>query len=104
MDRDHYFNWEWYEISYHSKREAPMALTASQARRNLFPLIEQVNRDRRPVVICSQRGNAVLVSWPDFEALEETAYLLRVPANAFHLLDSLGQALQGDRHVYDLWQ
>ena len=73
-----------------------MAITASEARRNLFPLLEQVNNDRTPVEIMSRRGNAVLISRDDYEALEETAHLLRSPANAMRLLESLNQARRND--------
>ncbi len=79
-----------------------MAITASEARKNLFPLIEQVNNDSTPVEITSRRGNAVLISLSDYEALEETAYLLRSPANAKHLLESLSQAVAGERQEYPL--
>ncbi len=57
-----------------------MAITASEARRHLSALIEQVNDDRTPVEIISPRGAAVLIAKPDFDALEETAHLLRSPA------------------------
>jgi len=66
-----------------------MSITASQARKTLFPLIEQVNDDRAPVEITSKRGNAVLMSAEDFAAWQETAYLFRSPANARRLLDAL---------------
>jgi antitoxin YefM len=79
-----------------------MAMTASEARKNLFPLIEQVNNDHRPVEITSKHGDAVLMSRADYDALEETAYLLRVPANAAWLLESLEQARRGERHAHDL--
>ena len=59
-----------------------MSITASEARRNLFPLIEKVNEDRTVVEIVSRRGNAVLMAAEDYAALEETAYLLRSPENA----------------------
>ncbi|WP_343601110.1 type II toxin-antitoxin system prevent-host-death family antitoxin [Mycobacterium sp.] len=65
-----------------------MALTASEARKKLFPLIEQVNEDRTPVEIISKRGNAVLLSADDYSAWVETAYLFRSPANARRLLDA----------------
>ena len=74
-----------------------MAITATEARKRLFPLIEQVNNDRTPVEITSRRGDAVLLSRQDYEALEETAHLLRSPANARHLLESLAQAQSGAR-------
>jgi antitoxin YefM len=79
-----------------------MAITASEARKNLFPLIEQVNNDHQPVEITSKRGDAVLMSRADYDALEETAYLLRVPANASWLLESLEQARKGERHTHEL--
>ncbi|MGH9064989.1 MAG: type II toxin-antitoxin system Phd/YefM family antitoxin [Acidimicrobiales bacterium] len=79
-----------------------MAVTASQARKNLFPLIAQVNDDRRAVEITSRRGDAVLISRADYDALQETAWLLRVPANARRLLESLAQAHAGERQEHDL--
>jgi antitoxin YefM len=81
-----------------------MAVTASEARKNLFPLIEQVNDDRTPVEITSRRGDAVLLSRADYDALEETAHLLRVPANAKRLVESLLQAKAGERAEHDLTQ
>ncbi len=79
-----------------------MAITASEARKNLFPLIEQVNADRVPVEIMSRRGAAVLMSIADYEALEETAHLLRSPASARRLLESLAQAQEGNRQEHPL--
>ena len=67
---------------YHSVLEELHGYPASEARKNLFPLIAQVNDDRQPVEITSKNGDAVLMSREDYEALTETAWLLRVPANA----------------------
>jgi antitoxin YefM len=79
-----------------------MAVTASEARKTLFPLIEQVNDDHVPVEITSKRGSAVLMSLEDYQALQETAHLLRVPANARRLLESLAQAQSGRREEHEL--
>jgi antitoxin YefM len=79
-----------------------VAITASEARKRLFPLIEQVNEDRHPVEITSRRGDAVLMSKQDYDALTETAYLLQSPANAKHLLESLAQAKRGEREEHPL--
>lgn len=73
-----------------------MAITASQARAQLFPLIEQVNEDMKPVVITSKAGNAVLISESEYESMIETAYLLSTPANREWLLASLAQADRGE--------
>jgi len=84
-------------------KEMPsMALTASEARKNLFPLIEKVNDDHQPIEITSKRGDAVLMSRADYDALSETAYLLRAPTNARRLLESLSQAQNGEREVHEL--
>lgn len=79
-----------------------MSITASEARKNLFPLIQKVNDDREAIEITSKRGDAVLIAKSDYEALTETAWLLRVPANARRLLESLAQARQGEREEHDL--
>jgi antitoxin YefM len=82
--------------------EGSMAITASEARKNLFSLLEQVNEDRAPVEINSRRGDAVLISRADYESLKETDYLLRSPANARHLQESLAQAEAGDFEEHEL--
>jgi antitoxin YefM len=83
-----------------------MSITASEARRNLFPLIQQVNDDRTVVEIVSRRGNAVLMSAEEYAAMEETAHLLRSPENARRLLAAYTDALEGrnlvDRDLSDL--
>ncbi|HVB70843.1 MAG TPA: type II toxin-antitoxin system prevent-host-death family antitoxin [Acidimicrobiales bacterium] len=79
-----------------------MSITASEARKNLFPLIQQVNDDRQPVEITSKGGDAVLMSRADYDALNETALLLRSPANARRLLESLAQARSGQREEHEL--
>ena len=79
-----------------------MAVTASEARKNLFSLIEQVNDDRTPIEITSRRGDAVLLSRADYDALEDNAHLLRAPANAQRLIESLQQALAREREEHQL--
>jgi antitoxin YefM len=92
----------WYHIQYQYLWRLLVAITASEARKNLFPLIEKVNDDRVPIEITSRRGDAVLLSRADYEALEETAHLLRVPANAKRLIESLQQARSDQREEHDL--
>lgn len=73
-----------------------MAITASEARKRLFPLIKQVNDDRAPVEIVSNHGRAYLVAADDYESMAETDYLLRSPANAARLL-AAAEDLRGGR-------
>ncbi|MEV4350747.1 type II toxin-antitoxin system prevent-host-death family antitoxin [Actinoplanes sp. NPDC049596] len=67
------------------------AISAGEARKNLFFLIERVNADHAPIEIVSRRGNAILVSQEDWDAMVETNYLLSSPANATWLAESVEQ-------------
>jgi antitoxin YefM len=78
------------------------AITASEARKRLFPLMKQVNEDHTPVEIVSSHGNAVLVSKEDWDAIAETDYLMRSPANARHLMESIAQLRSGRLSEHDL--
>lgn len=79
-----------------------MNITASEARRRLFPLIREVNDDRSAVVIVSTGGNAVLVSEDEWNSIQETAYLLRSPKNAERLRESLSRVRRGEVEPHDL--
>lgn len=54
-------------------------LTATQARSNLYGLLDEVALSSEPVQINGKRGNAVLISEDDWRALRETVYLLSIP-------------------------
>ncbi|HSA50373.1 MAG TPA: type II toxin-antitoxin system prevent-host-death family antitoxin [Yinghuangia sp.] len=75
-----------------------MSITASEARKALFPLIKKVNDDHEAIEIVSRHGNAVLLSADDYAALREGSYLLRSPANARRLLKAYENAL-AERNV-----
>ena len=79
-----------------------MSIAASEARRTLYPLIEQVNEDREAVEIVSRKGRAYLMPAEEYEAWKETAYLFRAPANARRLLDSYERARTGRTERHDL--
>jgi antitoxin YefM len=82
--------------------ETTMAMSASEARKRLFPLIEQVNEDQEPVEIVSKSGTAYLVSADQWRSLMQTAYLLRSPANAERLLRSIADAEAGRAETLEL--
>lgn len=79
-----------------------MVITASEARAQLFPLIEQVNNDSTPVIITSKKGNAVLVSESEWESILETRYLLRTPTNRERLARGQAEVLAGHLYEYEL--
>ena len=76
-----------------------MAISASEARSRLFPLIQQVNDDHVPVRISSKGGDAVLISADDFDSWQETIYLLRSPANARRLMEAVARDKSGEAVV-----
>ncbi len=54
-------------------------LSASNARSNLYRLIDEAADSHQPLVITGKRNNAVLVSEQDWAAIQETLFLLSVP-------------------------
>lgn len=79
-----------------------MAVLASQARKSLEALIKQVNDDHLPVEIVSEEGSAVLVSKEEWDAIEETAYLLQSPVNARRLIESYERSIRSEYTEHEL--
>jgi antitoxin YefM len=72
------------------------AITYTAAREELAATMDQVCRDRAPIMITRNRNQSVvMLSMADYEQLEETAYLLRSPANARRLLSAIGSLERG---------
>jgi antitoxin YefM len=82
-----------------TEESATVAISASEARSRLFPLIQQVNDDHVPVRISSKSGDAVLLSAEDFDSWQETIYLLRSPANARRLMEAVARDKSGEAPV-----
>lgn len=71
-------------------------VTYSDLRKNLANVLDGVIDDHSPVLVTRQNNQtAVLISLEDFNAYEETAYLMSSPANAAHLMKSIAQAKSG---------
>ena len=72
------------------------AISYTAARENLATTMDQVCDDHDPVIITRNREQAVvMLSLADYESLQETAYLLRSPANARRLLESIEELAKG---------
>ena len=72
-------------------------ITYTAARENLASTMDRVCDDRDPVIITRNRDQAVvMLSLDDYESLQETAYLLRSPANAKRLFDAIEAAEEGN--------
>ncbi|MEW7987775.1 MAG: type II toxin-antitoxin system prevent-host-death family antitoxin [Candidatus Thiodiazotropha sp.] len=72
------------------------AIAYSIARAKLASTMDQVCEDHAPVIITRKgAGSVVMISLDDYQALEETAYLLRSPKNARRLLESIAELESG---------
>jgi antitoxin YefM len=72
------------------------AISYTAARQNLAKTMEKVCKDHTPVIVTRKSENSVVImSLEDYEALEETAYLLRSPKNARRLIESISQLEDG---------
>jgi antitoxin YefM len=82
------------------------AITYTAARESLAATMDRVCQDHDPVIITRNRDQAVvMLSLEDYESLQETAYLLRSPANAKRLLDSIDELNRGkgiEKQISDL--
>jgi antitoxin YefM len=72
------------------------AITYSAARANLASTMDRVCNDHEPLIITRNgEQSVVMLSLEDFQAMEETAYLLRNPANAKRLISAMAQLSAG---------
>ena len=69
-------------------------LNASDARANLYRLIDQTNESHEPVIISGKRNNAVLVSEEDWKSIQETLYLVSIPGMRESILAGMKEPLE----------
>ena len=68
----------------------------TNARAHLSETMDRVNEDHIPLLLTRQKGEpVVMISLSEFNALEETAYLLRSPKNAERLINSVNSLRAG---------
>ena len=80
-----------YEISYD---ETVITVTASEARDRLYRLLDESVESHEPVLITGPRSNAVLISEGDWNAIQETVYLLSVPGMRESVLKGLATPIE----------
>ena len=68
-------------------------LTASEARANLYRLMDQTAESHEPVIISGKRNDAVLVSAEDWQAIQETLHLLSVPGMRESIREGLAESV-----------
>lgn len=68
-------------------------LTASEARANLYRLIDQAAESHEPIVIAGKRTSAVLISGEDWQAIQETMHLLSIPGMRESIREGMAEPL-----------
>ncbi|MGZ8192251.1 MAG: type II toxin-antitoxin system Phd/YefM family antitoxin [Methylobacter sp.] len=68
-------------------------ITASEARANLYRLIDETAASHQPIHIAEKRTNAVLVSGEDWQSIQETFYLLSVPGMRESIKEGMAEPL-----------
>ncbi|HOS30809.1 MAG TPA: type II toxin-antitoxin system prevent-host-death family antitoxin [Treponemataceae bacterium] len=78
-------------------------MTYTSARNNLAETMNKVCNNRDTIIITrNKEQSVVLISLEDYNALEETSYLLRSPENARRLCESIEQLESGNGTVRDI--
>ncbi|MCX7094182.1 MAG: type II toxin-antitoxin system Phd/YefM family antitoxin [Methylobacter sp.] len=68
-------------------------LNASEARANLYRLIDEAAESHEPIFISGKRSSAVLISSEDWSAIQETLYLLSVPGMRESIKEGMAEPL-----------
>ena len=69
------------------------SLTASEARANLYRIIDEAAESHEPILISGKRSSAVLMSAEDWSAIQETLYLLAVPGMRESIKEGMAEPL-----------
>ena len=64
-------------------------ISVTEARRNLYRLLDDVTESHEPVHISGKRSNGVLLSEEDWRSIQETLYLLSIPGMRESILKGL---------------
>ena len=76
-------------------------LTATEARANLYRLIDETASSHQPLLISGKRNSAVLVSQEDWAAIQETLFLLSVPGMRESIREGLATDVEDCDEVLD---
>lgn len=71
-----------------------MNITVTKAREKLYKLIDNCNENHDVITISGKRGNAVLLSEEDWNAINETVYLLSIPGMRESIIEGMNEELE----------
>ena len=76
--------------------------TTSQARQNLFKLVESTNQTSEPIYIVGKRNKAVLLSEEDYSAMLETLHILSIPGLKDSIIEMNNNSIEEYSEKIDL--
>ena len=74
----------------------------SNARQDIFNIIEQTIVNSEPIQITSKKGNVVMLSLEDWSAIQETLYLLEIPGMRESILDGSKEPIDECKSLEDI--
>lgn len=70
------------------------SVNATNARKDLYRLIQDVNENHEPIVITGKSGEAVLLSGDDWRAIQETIYVNSIPGMVQSIRDGMAEPVE----------
>jgi antitoxin YefM len=73
----------------YGQQSSMSTVSATEARKRLYNLIDEVQQSHEPVQITGKRGNAVLLSADDWRAIQETLHLVSIPGMRESIIEGM---------------
>jgi prevent-host-death family protein len=74
----------------------------TNARQNIFNIIEQTIVNSEPIQITSKKGDVVMISLEDWSAIQETLYLLQIPGMRESILEGSKETIGECKSLKDI--
>lgn len=68
--------------------------TTTEARKNIYKMVDETNKTHMPIYIKGKRNNAVLISEDDYESLQETMHIYSVPNLVKEILEASKEPIE----------
>ncbi|QQO07859.1 type II toxin-antitoxin system Phd/YefM family antitoxin [Breznakiella homolactica] len=69
-------------------------INITNARKNLYTLVEELQESHEPLTITGKKGSAVLISESDWAAIQETLYLTSIPGMRESIISGMKEKLE----------
>ncbi len=77
------------------------SISATEARKQLYKLLDEVAQSHEPIQITGKRGSAVLISEDDWRAVQETLFLVSLPGMRESILEGMATPADGLEDTLD---